>query len=126
MPELPVNDGYSSFHRLCNYLESIQPIFKQCYNAHSKIFDKTNFPNYRLGEEVLYKKDEYVDKSIIEGILMANETKELVYDIKFKDGRRITSNKNNIKSSDETEVADIPTQAKDFIKHAKFLNEQEI
>ena len=114
MPELPVNDGYSSFHRLCNYIESIQPIFKQCYNAHSKNFDKTNFPNYRLGEEVLYKKDEYVDKSIIEGILMANETKELVYDIKFKDGRRITSNKNNIKSSDETEVADIPTQAKDF------------
>ena len=114
MPELPVNDGYSSFHRLCNYLETIQPIFKQCYNTNRKILNKNSFSNYRLGEEVMYKKDDYVDKAIIENISIDTETKELIYDIKFKDGRRISSNKNNIKASDETEVADIPTKAKDF------------
>ena len=40
MPELPVNDGYSRFHRMCNFLDKFQPIYEQCYNVNSAQRDK--------------------------------------------------------------------------------------
>ena len=35
LPELPVNDEYSKFHRFCNFIERIQPIKQQCYTVNS-------------------------------------------------------------------------------------------
>ena len=56
MPELSVNDGYAKYHRFCNFVESIQPISKQCYHVKKKSeLNVINNIPYDVGEDIVYK-----------------------------------------------------------------------
>ena len=92
MPEMIVNDGYSLFYRFCNFLENIQSADQQCYQTDVKSKDKLNRVPYQYGEEVLYKNAEHVEKGVIENIKRDIETKKILYDIKFRDDRKLTAN----------------------------------
>ena len=71
MPELPVNDGYTKFYKFCNFIEHIQPVSKQCYSAFRTVVQNPihNLP-YKIGEEVLYKNNDHVEKGVIENITL--------------------------------------------------------
>ena len=126
MPEMIVNDGYSSFHRFCNFIEKINPINQQCY--HTKVPRTTFLKNgiYEHGEEVVYKNEDHIKKGIIENVHRDSMTNELLYEIKFRDDRRITSAKDNLMASDETDISILPNEASDFVKQAKCLTADEI
>jgi len=35
MPALPINNGFSTFNKFCNFVESIHPMRNQCYHEQS-------------------------------------------------------------------------------------------
>ena len=86
MPELPLNDGFSPFHRFYNFIDSIQPIKRQCYNVDSPTpsLDIHSIP-YAIGESVLYKKVDHFEKGVVERIFVDSTTNSPCLEIKFGD-----------------------------------------
>ena len=127
MPELPVNDGYSKFHKFCNFIEHIQPVTKQCYSAFRTVVQNPlqDVP-YKIGEEVTYKYDDHVEKGIIDKITFDLEKKDHDFCIIFKDGRRVIANKNSIMADDETDISQVPYTSEEFLQNAKCLTQEEL
>jgi len=126
MPEMIVNDGYSSFHKFCNFLDSICPISQQCYHAKNPHTLKSLNAEYECGEEIVYKNGEHVEAGIIESIKVNDKADSILYSITFRDDRKVTANPNNILASDETDVSIVPTTTQDFVHHSKCLTKEEI
>ena len=127
MPELPVNDGYTKFHKFCNFIEHIQPISKQCYSAFRTVVTNPihDIP-YKIGEEVLYKNNDHVEKGVIENICIDKQLNDYKINVKFRGGRKIDANRDNIMALDETDVSQVPYTSQEFLQHAKCLTAEEL
>lgn len=132
---MPVNDGYSKYYKFCNFIDKIQPIDSQCYHLHTKQRkDRTlipppelnpDFPTpYSIGEEVLNKDDDHIERGIIERITLEPD-KVPSYLIKFKSNNSATVSPNQITADNETELGQISVTPEDFIEQAKILDESE-
>ena len=109
MLELPVNDGYSKFHKLCNFLDRYQPIHQQCYHVHSKQVDKyKQIILYAVGEEVLHKNKDHIIKGIVEDVTFDQVKKCPMVNIKFSCNRNVKAYFDQIMLKGETDVATIP------------------
>ena len=122
MPEMTVNDGYSKFHRFCNFIDSIIPVSQQCFNTKNPHTSKSINAIYECGEEVLYKNGDHVEKGIIEQIKPSVLNDGPMFDIKFRDDRKITPREENIMTNDETDVSLFPNEASDYVRYAKCLS----
>jgi len=125
MPEMVVNNGYSKFHRICNYLDFINPISSQCYHTHRTNPCADVIIPYSVGEEIMYRNGEHVENAIIEEVFR-DEIKVPKIKIKFKDDRTLCANIDNIKSPDETDVSIIPSKSSEYASHAKCLTAKEL
>ena len=65
MQTLPVNDGYSKYHKFCNFVDKICLIQKQCFHVNNKIKFKDQIL-YDVGEEELYHNAGHVETGVIE------------------------------------------------------------
>ena len=128
MPELSVNDGYAKYHRFCNFVEAIQPLAKQCYHVANKTKDLNMIHNipYTIGEEIIYKNCDHVEKGVIEAIKSNPETKAPIFEIKFRGGRRIESKMDTLAALDDSDITNLPYTSEDFIEHARCLNKDEL
>ena len=126
MPEMTVNDGYAAFHRFCNFLDRISPISQQYYHTHSPHTSKSIGTLYECGEEILYKNAEHVEKGIIEAINKDDVNNNVLYEIKFRDDRKVTAFQDNIKAPDETDLSVVPNDANDFLQSSKCLTKEEL
>ena len=127
IPELPVNDGYTKFYKFCNFIEHIRPISKQCYSAFRTVVKNpiNNIP-YKIGEEVLYKNNDHVEKGVIECICLDKQLQDYKFDIKFKGGQKVITSRDSIMALDETDVSQIPYTSEEFLQHAKCLTAEEL
>ena len=125
MPALPVNDGFSKFHTFCNFVDKINPIKAQCYHD---LKTPANYDEllYQIGEVVVYQNAAHVEKEVIEKVSYEGDLMVPNYHITFKDNRKITTIADNIRTADETDMATIPMNPKQFIEHSKMLTEDEI
>ena len=82
--------------------------------------------NYDCGEEVIYKNTDHIEKGVIEKVDIDKKTKDFIYDIEFRDDRKITTSRDHVMAVDETDVSILPSEAKDFIYNAKCLTREEI
>jgi hypothetical protein len=134
---MAVNDGYSSYYTFCNFIDKIQPIDQQCYHT-ARPLRRVNQPilsdpshvtsredPYSIGEEVLYKDDDHVERGIIERVSLGPD-KLTTYEIKLKNNHTATATPSQLTAPDETELADIPTSPQDFIANAKFMDSNEL
>ena len=128
MPELAVNDGYAKYHTFCNFVESIQPVTKQCYQVNVKnlIKNPINDIPYKIGEQIVYKNCDHVEKGIIEAIKCDKTSNAPLLEIKFKDGRKVDSAIDTIMATDENDVGQLPYSTNEFINHAKCLTADEL
>ena len=126
MPEMIVNDGYSSFHRFCNFIDRFNPISNQCYHTRSPEIMQLKYGPYKHGEEVIYKNEDHVEKGIIEDVYRDPSTKDILYEIKFRDDRRLKTFKENIMAKGETDVSLLPNEVSDFIHQSKCLTADEV
>ena len=136
IPEMPVNDGYSNYYKFCNFTDRIQPIDAQCYHNHalnhristpilSPEMDP-EFPSpYSIGEEVLFKDGDHVERGIIERVTTEPE-KSTSYFIKFKNNNSATASVNQLTADNETELGQVPVTPEDFIEQARILDESEL
>ena len=90
MPTLPVNDGYSTYHRFCNFVEKLHPIKKQCYHVNKPLKLKDQIL-YDVGEEVVYQNVDHIEKGVIERITSKTNMNVPEYHVKFKDNRVVQS-----------------------------------
>ena len=119
-----MNDGFSKYHKFCNFIEKIQPVQKQCYHFAVK-FNAMKL--YDVGEDILYKNEDHVENGIIDKITKSHKNSlELDYHIKFKDNRKVVTTKDHIQSIDETDVATVPISTKDYKHHEQCLTQTEI
>ena len=81
MPEMNVNDCFSTFHCLCNFLEARYPISAQCYQTYKKIHCKDAIVPYKVGEEILYKHGDHKDLAIIDKTYYNQDKKALMVDV---------------------------------------------
>ena len=136
LPEMPINDGYSKFHRLCNLIDKIHPVDRQCYHndfrrrrdAVRPIPPKEVLQScpYDVGEEVLYKNKDHVEKGIIEGIKLLDYSNTPEITVKFRDTRKATAHPDQISTSEETDAADIPISPQEFLENAIHLSEDDL
>ena len=127
MPELPVNDGYSKFHKLCNFLDTYQPIHQQCHHVHSKqIDDYEQISPYAVGEEILYKNNHHVEKGIVKDVKYDHLKSQIMVHIKFSGNRKVKAHPDQIMSKEETDVATIPYTATEYLEQTKCLNAEEL
>lgn len=115
---MPVNDGFSRFHRLCNFIEKVHPVDRQCYhNEHRRRREIIKpispdeilqFVPYDVGEEVLYKNKDHIEKGIIEDISLLDYSNTPSLTVKFHDSRKVQAHPDQISTSEENDVADIP------------------
>ena len=128
IPEMTVNDGYAAFHRFCDFIQKINPVAAtQCY--HTRVPPKNKIgieATYDYGEEVIYKNADHVERGVIEIIAVDGTNKNVLYDLKFRDDRRITTNKDHVFATDETDVSILPNDAEDFVHQAKYLTAEEL
>jgi len=125
MPELEVNGGYSKFHRFCNFVDKIQPIKKQCYHVQcNKIKD---LQLYDVGEEVLYKNNDHLEKGVIEKVTVNKEKhKQKQYHVRFRDNRHVIASFDNLQAQNETDVATVPITNEDYANEVKCLTQHEL
>jgi len=122
MPELAVNGGFSEYHRFCNFVDKMQPIQKQCYHVNSTK-NKVDQQLYNVGEEVLYKNNDHIETGVIGNVTLSKEqNNRKQYHITFRDNRQILAHFDNIQAKDETDVATVPIENKDYAEEIKFLN----
>ena len=127
MPALTVNDGFSVYHKFCNFIETIQPIQRQCYHVQTPSHSNVGKIPYKVGEEVLYKNVDHMEKGVIDKISTSDGPhNNALYHIKFRDNRCISTSADCIQANDETDVASIPISGEEYNQHAKCLTEQEI
>jgi len=126
MPEMLVNDGYSSFHKFCNFIDNICPISQQCYHTKTPHTSKSLDAAYECGEEIVYKNGEHIEAGIIESIKVNDKADSILYNITFRDDRKVTANADNILANDETDVSIVPTSTQDFVQQSKCLTAEEI
>ena len=126
MPEMTVNDGYARFHRFCNFLDSIIPISQQCYHTSSSHTSKSINAVYECGEEVWYKHGDHVEKGVIETIKQDKCNDGPIFDIKFRDDRKISAREENIMTNDETDISLLPSDVSDFVSHTKCLSAEDM
>ena len=124
MPEMTVNDGYAAFYRFCNFLENMGSANKTCYHTHRKLQKDSNI--YGCGEEVIYKNEDHVEKGIIEKVIHDADKNAMIYDVKFRDDRKIKAMEDNLLAADETDVSILPDDAQDFVHQSKCLTLDEI
>ena len=123
MLALPVNNGDSTYHKFCNFIEKLHPMRNQCYHVQSMY----NNPNiYNVGEEVLYKNVDHVETGIVEKVQIDKNTNSPVFKIKFRDNRNAVAQADMLQSNDETDLANIPIKPNEFLTHTKCLTQQEI
>ena len=81
---------------------------------------------YNIGEEVIYKNNDHIEKGVIENIAIDKEQSKLLAQVKFSGNRKVTANLDQIMSLDETNVATIPSTSAEYIEQAKCLNKEEL
>ena len=86
---------------------------------------KTIVP-YQIGEEVIYKNNDHIEKGVIKEITVDKEQSKIVANIKFTGNSKVTVNFDQIMSLDETDVTTIPFTAADYVEQAKCLNSEEL
>ena len=127
MPEMPVNDGYSRFYKLCSFLQKYQPVHQQCYHIAKDAYVKYNASiPYNIGKEVVYKNNDHIEKGVIEDITIDKDQSKFLVHVKFSGNRKVITNFDQIMSHNETDVASIPHTTADYIEQAKCLNEKEL
>ena len=126
MPEMTVNEGFSKFHRLCNFLDARCPISAQCYHTYKRNPCEDALVPYNVGEEVLYKRGDHVETAIVDKISFQKDKLSPMVDVRFRDDRKETAHVDNILSSDETDVSIVPTTDKDYAEQTKCLTYNEI
>ena len=124
---MTVNNGYAVFHCFCHFIQKINPVAEmQCY--HTCVPPKNKIGNeatYDYGEEVIYKNADHVERGVIQNIAVDGTNKNILYDIKFCDDCRITTNNDHVLATDETDVSILPHNA-DFVQQAKCLMVEEL
>ena len=123
LPELPVNDGYSKFHRFCHFVETIQPIKQQCYAVND---GGSGSAPYKIGEILTFRENDHVEDGVLERIDFDETLCAPVFTIKFRDSRRVTATKEMILAKDEDDVASLPIQPSEFLRHANCLSEEDL
>ena len=128
MPAMLINDGFSKFFKFCNFIDAHTTHRKQCFQVQSRSKRNTilNQPLYDIGEEIVFKNGDHVEKGVIEKVspdLLGFQAK---YEVKFRDNRKVIATVDMLQAQDETDVASIPVKAKEFVEHAKYLTEDEI
>jgi len=126
MPEMVVNDGYSKFHRLCNFVDSFQPVSAQCYHTHRNNPCKDTLVPYSVGESVLYKNGDHVEKAIVDKVFLDPDLQVPKMNVKFQDDRIESAYLDNVQSSDETDVAMIPSHDNEYQMQTKCLTSNEL
>ena len=53
-------------------------------------------------------------------------TNRILYDVKFRDDRKVQAMVDNILAPDETDLSILPTNVKEFIQHAKCLTQEDV
>ena len=114
MPTLPVNEGYSRYHKFCNFVDTICPIRNKCFHVNNKIKYKDQIL-YDVGEEVLYHNAGHVETGIVENIKPKKYVHTPEYQIKFKDNRSVNTSADHIKTKDENDLASIPIKPEEFL-----------
>ena len=136
LPEMPVNDGFSKFHNLCNFVDKIQPVDRQCY--HNEVRRRRDVlrpisPDevlrscpYDVGEAVIFKDSHHFEKGVIEDIKVLDYSNTPVFDIKLKNGRKEIAQSDQITTEDETDLSDIPVTHHEFLENARYLSEEDL
>ena len=136
LPEMTVNDGYSNFYRFCNFADKVYPIDRQCY--HNKYRRRRDIVQpispteilqsvpYDVGEEVIFKNNDHVEKGIIEEIKLLDYSNTPSLTVKFNDSRKAEAHPDQITSEEENDVANIPVSPQEFLQNAKYLNEEHL
>ena len=127
MPELPVNDGYSTFHKMCNFIDKFQPIYEQCYHVNAAKRDKyKQVVPYAIGEEIVYKNNDHIEKGVIEDISIDKDDSQFLAHVKFSGNRKAVAKFDQIMALEETDLATIPYTSSEYIQQARCLNEEEL
>ena len=86
IPEMTVNDGFSSFHKLCNFVSKVNPL---CFKSKRKKVREPLFPEtqskcpYEIGEEIIFKDGDHVEKGVIEDIKQQPDSNYPLFSIQF-------------------------------------------
>ena len=70
---------------------------------------------YSVGEEVIYKHNDHIEKGIIEKIYVDKDPSQFVAIIKFSGNRTVRANFDEIMAQDETDVSAIPFSSEDYL-----------
>ena len=80
LPEMTVNDGFSTLQKFCNVIAKIVPDETQCHHLNRKTranlkptSSEAIFCPYEVGEEILFKNADHLEAGVIESIVNDNE-----------------------------------------------------
>ena len=124
LPEMSVNNGFSSFHKLCNFVSKVNPFcFKWKKKKKKKkepilAEDQTECP-YEVGEEIIFKNGDHVEKGVIEEFKQQLDNNYPLFSIQFSDNREAETHFDQRVTNDETDAGQIPITTEELIEQCK-------
>lgn len=83
-------------------------------------------PTLSIGSSVRYIKDDHVEVGTLVGVDMSNPSVPTMFDIEFKDGRKVQATRENLELSETPDAFDIPTKARTIIEVAASMSKKNL
>ena len=103
-----------------------------CFKCKKKKVNEPMLPEgqsdcpYEVGEEIIYKDGDHVEKGVIEAIKSQPDNNYPLFSIKFSDNREADAQFDQLATNDETDVGQIPISADELIEQCKHLSVEDI
>lgn len=130
LPELPVNEGYSSFRTFCNYCvetsNTLRTQWSSYYSVHTNISgDSFSTVHFNEGETLRYSRDGFTCecKVMSRAEDLAGKFK---YAVKLSGGRVLETTKPFLQYLDDVDVACIPEKEHDYTREIPTLSKEDL
>ena len=129
LPELSINDGYSSFRKFCNYCSdastSLRSRWSTFYSVHTNILESHSSITFSEGDVLRYSRDGFTRKCKVLSV-NENSDEENKYQIKLDSGRIFDTSSIFLQHLNEIDVACIPEKETDYEREIPRLSPEEL
>lgn len=130
LPELPVNEGYSSFRTFCNYCvetsTDLRTQWSSYYSVHTNVSnDSFSTSTFNEGEILRYSRDGFTCECKVIS-KSADSAGEVKYMIKLAGGRVFETMKPFLQCLDDVDIACIPEKEHDYAREIPTLSKEDL
>lgn len=127
LPELAVNEGYTSFEKFCHFCStksaSIRHPWSSYFSAHTTIDNEPTILQFKPGTKLRYSRDGYTSSCVV---LESSVSDPNVINIRLYDGEELSTSPTFLQHIDDPDIACVPESPSDFVREVPMLDDEDL